>query len=817
MELRGSDALPGAVVLKEGSAAAQLAERCVRCRVQSLEQQGLKVLVLSVARCSFQSQADGGELVQIVEFCTSYDFRKVARVHVGIEEGTEAGSSSPTSGLVAAVVELRPATSGNVVLVFPFIHHYQGPMRHWTLINSRGERVQLYSEPEGQGQVGESPAPISSAKPVPARPKQPPSAAGPPPGVLTSVAMSSELKAFERFWSNMTLQERVCAMSFGGNMRTLAGHCWAAVAELNASARRTTDIGFYAGFSGLILVPALEFLPQPGGRPECPMALMFSTSLAARADLMAVISRIVATHRGGPARLLPATRWLTLFEPLPTSWLHLEAALAFLLEQRCLSLLAAVKGHADEEAKEMQKQAIQEKAVERQQARALQKQQRLLKKAQPPKALEPGPLKSGAIAAAGEASSVTSEEADEEEGPSPRPAQEGGDAAEPSGVPLEPQPDEEWTREEAEEEWQEIMSCRRRTKERKPGPHTALPEAKRPAVPQLPLQKSAPALHSIESGPSISQPSDVETDAEDEDEAQELERIEEVARSWQTSVWASEAMVGSPTAQNTSGGRMTAHWRSRRNENASWRLWFMARRGSDASEKGKMPKPRARKAEARVFGTCPNCAGAGCIGKLCAAPPDPWRPPLPTEQGSMQLSSGTSSEANTRTSGPLHGPEQGEAAADQTAPWRWLLHSPMPASKAARRRYENALWRRWWASHHASEGDKFASMAYFPPTPTSTFPGTPRGFGLDADEPNPSAASFPLAPPQLEAQPPPIVFLPVPVHLAPHVQRYIESLVMLGPAADAHGLLGPPSTPANWFPSTQPPPPLHPVPMAGAM
>mmetsp|Transcript_107334 Transcript_107334/g.346616 ORF Transcript_107334/g.346616 Transcript_107334/m.346616 type:complete len:251 (-) Transcript_107334:38-790(-) len=203
---------------------------------------------------------------------------------------------------------------------------------------------------------------------------------------------------------------------------------------------------------------------------------------------------------------------------------------------------------------------------------------------------------------------------------------------------------------------------------------------------------------------------------------------------------------------------------------------------------------------------CLKCAGGCQIGKICTCHPNPWQPSPVLgaglgggSSGALQSSSGgTSSGSNAGGSGSgtdqllskcFRGPPglevEGarEDAPGPTTAWSRLLRghqhpqapassvygAPLHANVAARRRHENAAWRHWWAAHQRGEGGalpgELPAHLLFPPTPTSTYPGTPRG-----DEPSPFGCfGQPLVAP--------VVYFPVPVHLAVYVQQFLETLL----------------------------------------
>jgi len=299
----------------------------------------------------------------------------------------------------------------------------------------------------------------------------------------------------------------------------------------------------------------------------------------------------------------------------------------------------------------------------------------------------------------------------------------------------------------------------------------------------------------------------------------DLPRIEQVARGWQASVWAAEACADA----DSSGADM---WHSRRNENASWRLWFLEqerdRRGLSVATASTTVLAQAQPDEQLCF----KCAGGSQVGRICTCHPNPFMPPVQTSSGSRPASG---SAGHASSAGDSSGSTAAWSGTDQLlaecfrrppglelesigsedvgngpkTPWGRLLRGHQASAAAfcsanshakltARRRNENAAWRHWWAAHQRGEvGDAHSDLPadFFPPTPTSTYPGTPRRGSFSEEPPGfgglsafggvigggPSASSQLLGCPVPGASP--VVYFPVPVHLAVHVQQFLEALL----------------------------------------
>lgn len=227
------------------------------------------------------------------------------------------------------------------------------------------------------------------------------------------------------------------------------------------------------------------------------------------------------------------------------------------------------------------------------------------------------------------------------------------------------------------------------------------------------------------------------------DELHDQAPVERVLLGWLTSVMATEACSTWQGAR-TSAGVGRGYWRSRRNENACWRLWHLGRgrgRPQQVSD-----SPVAQKG-------CARCSRGGGYGQVCSCAPDPWRPvPEIEPAGGDPCVSSVIADAEVPPILPPPG-----LAEPPDRPWRRLLRGTHAFSLqaagggisldaeapdvalAARQRFKNLAWRRWWATQEAvSKGlvpTPTSSAAgwwvtrpelLFPPTPTSSAAGTPR-------------------------------------------------------------------------------------------
>jgi len=875
--------LPDPVGLEgQGSVAARFAAAIVKAKVEDMQEQGTKALPLSVSGCHVERHGTAGALFHVVQFQTSYDFAKVSRLHVDAENTQEVVDPTACTSegvkeellLRGVPVVLQAGNSAKVKLVFAYVYREPCPLIHWVLANSRGEQVTLIStivsngtEDGGQQQrsmfvfpggpaevytewaaaeacISATPAADSAKSRVQRR----------SPASLAPAACSTmDVLQLKALWTSMTVHERIGSMSFGRTLRDLAIRCFAAVAELNLAARRSADLGFYAGFDGLVLVPALEFVPDPGGRPDRPLGMMFGTRLALNPDVPAIVERVLS--RAGSARrsVQPPAKWASLLQPLPSSWAGLEAALAALLEQRFIHLLSGIRSRArqseEETAAAAEGEAEKVSTAERGPSRATRRRRRgnaavvsapaepaaggpeeavaqqacegtLPEEQPPPRAAAEGAELAEAGCEAGphlddaeqdEEAGQRQPSTDEDEAQDGPPKVETAVHATPAEPPLVSVESEAVETIQADGEWQRVAPRRRRRPAAQPAAADACVEP--PAHPassssdrgaagvQRPMPQDHTPLRRAGSHPSLA---GVPEEAEEGGDV--LPRIEQLLRGWQASVWIAEA------GRDASAADL---WQSRRNENASWRLWFLEQHRKAVGHSAGQAQATVAAGEpvlSREEPSCLICAGGCSVGRICRCQPDPWQAPL------APAVTGTSGSCPTSSSGSLsgsnvHSGSDGRSGTDQMlaecfapppgmddevdgrvyTPWRRLLRGLGPlggfatasshAHKAAQRRSENAAWRRWWATHQADGGfqaeQRLADLC-FPPTPTSTYPGTPRGELHDGlSDFFPGGMAGPLAP----AAAPQLVYLPVPLHLAPQVHQYIQQLLSLEQAA----------------------------------
>eukprot|EP00928_Gymnodinium_smaydae_P067638 TRINITY_DN5062_c0_g2_i1.p1 TRINITY_DN5062_c0_g2~~TRINITY_DN5062_c0_g2_i1.p1 ORF type:complete len:934 (+),score=170.71 TRINITY_DN5062_c0_g2_i1:56-2803(+) len=260
---------------------------------------------------------------------------------------------------------------------------------------------------------------------------------------------------------------------------------------------------------------------------------------------------------------------------------------------------------------------------------------------------------------------------------------------------------------------------------------------------------------------------------------EDLQGLCRLAKGWQTSVRSAKA---------THDKNSSDLWESRRKENASWRIWHMKKQRFRKGSCAALFDARATDEDHAYL----QCLGSCTLGKLCTCIPDPMRSSPSggtSHDGNRSPSEGGASEKSPSNGSSTHSEEQDimdvfglppgldTPAGEPITPWCKLFRSVpdhnvgVHAHKAARRRRENAVWRRWWAVHRGEEDwlQGCQDLALFPPTPTSTYPGTPRA----ASETGRTEFPSPIA--QIA---PPIVYIPVPAELASEVQRYAQQLIL---------------------------------------
>jgi len=243
--------------------------------------------------------------------------------------------------------------------------------------------------------------------------------------------------------------------------------------------------------------------------------------------------------------------------------------------------------------------------------------------------------------------------------------------------------------------------------------------------------------------------------------------IERLLRGWQAALWASEACSrwDGPRLSHGAGSR---YWSAKRNENACWRRCYLERARAHAKrpEQGGVKGPFCFQHD-----SCRVCVE----GKVCSCPPDPLQPlrtlePESCDPVAPQPPPGLGWEdCHDQTLGPgaawRHLLRGTHALSLQGAPENISLLADNPEEAlAARLRHKNVAWRRWWV---AERGQVFQPSMVFPPTPTASQEGTPRAEPLTLPQAN--AFHMPL-------YPSPVLYVPVPLHLAAAVQQYADQL-----------------------------------------
>lgn len=139
-------------------------------------------------------------------------------------------------------------------------------------------------------------------------------------------------------WANLPVPIKIQVLSFGGNLQDVTCKCSDAVGQLAAASGQLASLGLRTDLQDCVLVSSLEFFPSE--RPGRPKGMTFAAKLACRADIWDILDRVSPGWCRGSRPLVHTSRWRSFFEPLPSTWGHLETCLAMLLEQRFLQLLA---------------------------------------------------------------------------------------------------------------------------------------------------------------------------------------------------------------------------------------------------------------------------------------------------------------------------------------------------------------------------------------------------------------------------------------------------------------------------------------------
>eukprot|EP00930_Biecheleria_cincta_P072122 TRINITY_DN59568_c0_g1_i1.p1 TRINITY_DN59568_c0_g1~~TRINITY_DN59568_c0_g1_i1.p1 ORF type:complete len:554 (-),score=82.99 TRINITY_DN59568_c0_g1_i1:9-1670(-) len=265
--------------------------------------------------------------------------------------------------------------------------------------------------------------------------------------------------------------------------------------------------------------------------------------------------------------------------------------------------------------------------------------------------------------------------------------------------------------------------------------------------------------------------------------AQTLPDVEQLLRGWLSSVRTEECCHRWEDGKARDGVGSSSHWVYTRNVNACWRLCFLARHSAIAD-----CRLRA------IANACDRCA-FGSAARICSCEPNPWQP-LPDSEPD-----GSDPQFLLNEESALHlmAPPGLAPGLENLSVWRHLLRGthafsldggPEPVSlcpdapevaAAARRRQRNAGWRRWWLTYQKTKRS-LCQQEHFPVTPTNS----PRWAQAQAHSLQDATAtnSRPFANAGIEfgaqlglgAPSHGIVFLPVPVHLAVKVSRYVEQL-----------------------------------------
>jgi len=852
------------------SVPSRLAAALLRAKVEHLEAVGAKALPLSVLRCSIEHHGSASTPFHRVELRTNYDFAKLSRLQVDGHNTQEVVDTSNGGALWHAVPVLLWPAKGDLVFLFAYVYREQEPLTNWSLVNSRDEEVTLLStlirdsSPGAQLQCSmvivkgdpatvlaaevpfDSPA-LAGIEPARCSKENLPAAAPNAPVSPGGGDFGCDLARLKCLWIRMGLQEKVSALSFGQDVRPLAIKCRKAVADLHTAARQSAQLlGFHTSVACFTLVSALEFVPDPAGGAERPLGMMFSPELVARSDLWEVLEKGMPAWGQSCAKrpLLSRARWGSLFEPLPSSWRGLEAALAALLEQRLLGLMQRVQGsvHRDIQRDEEEDKTQQSPGPSLPSGKRLTRNRRQGKRVR--RGEEPKVQKHHAATAQGYIplieQSIPDSSSEESEGSTlapeldvdllassqagaagwPRPAEQGCQAGRTQHLA-----------DEAEVgRWQRVGRGRRRRgafpardtadspsdvahlslcsdSERLPGEAAAdvelsselFGDTSKPIMAcsefdrdkrdghEADTLEGCSSLLRVSSAPQLCEQDCASSGSEDQDRPE----LEKLLRGWQSSVCVAEACSEWGGARS-SDGRGQAYWKTRRNENASWRLWF---RQQSRLRKGLTPSHFELQAITEDS-PCMSCALGLREGNICSCQPNPWQALTPNESGrdfsgsAVAASSSRSTSEHETASGtgrlimegsepPLSPSACSSGGGDlPVTPWRRLLRSPPAAfvdggaashaHLSAEKRQKNAAWRQWWTTHQVDkmEPQYVQPQLLFAPTPTSTYPGTPRNGSSEC-----GSHAF------LGQEPPQVVFLPVPVHFASQVQNYIDQLV----------------------------------------
>lgn len=268
-----------------------------------------------------------------------------------------------------------------------------------------------------------------------------------------------------------------------------------------------------------------------------------------------------------------------------------------------------------------------------------------------------------------------------------------------------------------------------------------------------------------------------------------LSRIDLITRGWQEMVRREEA--------DWRDGKAMRKWHAIRKENALWRLWHLER------ERQVQGLPARGSLIDDLKGlSCWKCAQGLNIGKPCECGMKHFDQHCGflTKSGSSTDVPSSSFESTedrfeedhflaevfAHSAAPYRIEEDDD---DSETSWRHLLYGPPPltmSSMSSLVRFQNISWTRWQDKQRSMNLIPDPPMLTFPPTPSDSEPGSPelsarRAVAFNAVGPLPSDSShYPLPFSAVVATYCPAVTFTVPLHIAPQVQKYIESLLAPG-------------------------------------
>jgi len=231
----------------------------------------------------------------------------------------------------------------------------------------------------------------------------------------------------------------------------------------------------------------------------------------------------------------------------------------------------------------------------------------------------------------------------------------------------------------------------------------------------------------------------------------------------------------------SSYGKGRTYWISKRNENASWRLWHLER-----VQGKKIQRPRwafHSDAEAQK-NVCEKCALGHGVERICSCRPDPWQP-IPAVEPDGQEPYSMSMREPTRQVLPevprlMLPPGLEREVPISSKVWRRLLrgshafslqgapgnvslyYSNPDEALVARQRFQNAGWRRWWVEQKLLMHKQLSKRQdVVMRTPGPSQPASPR-CSAQGEGCLPYGGSY--------------VLLPVPAHLVSPLRLYADKL-----------------------------------------